>query len=32
VRAFRAGIRARAYVPNLFGGLATSPIPPPARR
>jgi len=29
--AFRAGIRAGAYRPNVFGGIATSPIPPPAR-
>jgi Glycosyl hydrolase family 26 len=30
-RAFRTGIRAGAYRPNEFGGIANSPIPPPAR-
>jgi hypothetical protein len=29
--AFRRGIRASAYRPNEFGGIAKSPIPPPAR-
>ena len=27
--AFKKGIRNRAYRPNLFGGIAQSPIPPP---
>jgi hypothetical protein len=31
-RAFRRGIRSRAFRPNVFGGITRSPIPPPARR
>ncbi len=30
--AFRHGIRNPAYIPNIFGSQAESPIPPPARR
>ncbi|MGN6258155.1 MAG: glycoside hydrolase family 26 protein [Solirubrobacterales bacterium] len=30
-KAFRAGIRAGAFKPNEFGGITSSPIPPPAR-
>jgi hypothetical protein len=30
-RAFRAGIRPGAFKTNVYGGLATSPIPPPPR-
>jgi hypothetical protein len=29
--AFRSGIRSGAYRPNLYGGLASEPIGPPAR-
>jgi hypothetical protein len=30
--AFRHGIRNPAYIPNIFGSQAESPIPPPTRR
>jgi hypothetical protein len=29
--AFRSGIRSGAYRPNLYGGLGSNPIRPPAR-
>jgi hypothetical protein len=31
IRAFRRGIRQRTYLPNRYGGITRSPIPPPRR-